>query len=119
MGWKYFNIDEFKCPCCGRNHMDREFITKLDVMRGICGVPFVITSGYRCPTYNLSIGGARKSAHKRGLAVDIACANSHHRFLMLDAFFKGQIKRIGIGKDFIHVDMDDTLPREVVWDYYE
>jgi len=35
-------------------------------------VPVRITSGYRCPEHNASVGGAGKSQHTIGTAVDIA-----------------------------------------------
>ena len=33
----------------------------------------IITSGYRCPTLNKAVNGAKSSAHLTGQAVDIVC----------------------------------------------
>ena len=38
------------------------------------GQPLTITSGYRSPNYNASVGGAKKSQHMQGNAVDISGA---------------------------------------------
>jgi len=42
----------------------------LEAARATLGVPLVITSGYRSPTYNASVGGSRTSDHVTGLAAD-------------------------------------------------
>ena len=36
-----------------------------------------------------------------------------------DAALKVGFKRIGVGKTFIHLDDDMTLPQNVIWNYYE
>lgn len=43
----------------------------LEEVRTIINRPIVITSGYRSPKLNERIGGAKNSAHMRGLAADI------------------------------------------------
>ena len=116
---RYFTIDEFKCPDCGRAEMNEDFLEMLDKARDIAGIPFVITSGFRCPSHNKKIGGRPNSAHLRGLAADIAVTNSRARFLILDALIKAGFRRMGIGKNFIHVDLDNTKPYPVIWTYYK
>jgi hypothetical protein len=54
---KNFNSIEFACPCCGRWKVDPELVQKLQQLRDHLGYPIIITSGYRCPRYNNSIGG--------------------------------------------------------------
>lgn len=119
---KYFKEEEFLCKCgCGRGtfkDMHPMFLEMLDKARERAGIPFKITSGFRCLTYNVSIGGAKKSAHTKGYAVDIACHGSRNRFFMLKALLDAGFNRIGIGSNFIHVDCDPTLDTKVVWHYY-
>ena len=115
---KYFKLDEFKCPCCGEVHMNEMFLDRLDAARKLAGVPFVITSGYRCPKHNKEVGGVPDSAHVKGFAADIKCTNSRNRFLIIDALIKTRFNRLGIGKDFIHVDCDIDKDSNVIWTYY-
>lgn len=43
----------------------------LDPLREAYGGPIIVTSGYRCPTLNKAIGGAKNSQHMAGQAADI------------------------------------------------
>ena len=48
---KHFKLEEFDSPDMpgsGQN-MDVEFLEKLDMLRGACGFPFKINSGYYRP----------------------------------------------------------------------
>ena len=45
----------------------------LERVRSILQRPMHISSGYRCPKLNASIGGAKDSYHLRGLAADFTC----------------------------------------------
>ena len=45
----------------------------LDRIRAALGHPVVITSGYRSPEVNASVGGSKTSAHCKGLAADFTC----------------------------------------------
>lgn len=38
-------------------------------------MPITISSGFRCPQLNAAVGGAARSYHMEGRAVDIYCAN--------------------------------------------
>ena len=48
---------------------------KLDIIRRDLGRSVRITSGWRPPKYNKEIGGALKSYHMRGMALDFQVAN--------------------------------------------
>lgn len=61
---QHFTPDEFKEP----GKMGFEFIRWLDELRDRAGVPMRITSSYRSPDYNRSVGGASDSAHS-----DVPC----------------------------------------------
>lgn len=118
MKMENFKLEEFKCPCCGKVEMQDSFLKLIDIARTTAGVPFVITSGYRCSKHNAEVGGKPNSAHLAGKAVDIKCSNSSDRFEMIKALTFVGFNRIGIGKNFIHVDSDETKPQKVIWTYY-
>ena len=119
MKLSHFSLTEFVCPCCGQVKMDEDFLRKLDYARDLAGVPFRVTSGFRCPRHNHKVGGKPDSAHLRGLAADIAAGNSDTRARILFALIKAGFQRIGIDfkRGFIHVDDDPEKPRPRVWGY--
>lgn len=75
------------------------------------------SSGYRCPECNLKAGGVKDSAHLRGLAVDIRCHTSQERCKVDNGAVELGIRRRGIGKNIIHLDVDTSLPQDVLWLY--
>jgi len=97
--------------------MNETFVRLLEIMRISLGGPMVITSGYRCQKHNAKIGGAPNSAHLRGLAADIAIPNDDYRYSLLKIAMLFDIPRIGIGKTFIHLDIDRSLPHPRIWVY--
>ena len=121
---KYFNFEEFDCPTLEGSglpttdggKMNLDFLHKLDEARELAGVPFKITSGYRSPQHNLDVGGRVGSSHIKGIAVDIACVNSHERQKILTALIQVGFKRVGIGKSFLHTDLDTCKPN-AIWLY--
>lgn len=117
MQLKYFTDAEFRKIGCSLAQMDSHLMQCLDLARDIAGIPFVITSAYRDPAKNAAVGGVGNSAHTRGLAVDISCPDSSCRFKIVDAAIYVGFKRIGIGKNFIHLDVDDSLPHPVIFLY--
>lgn len=115
---KYFSEKEFACPCCGQNKMNQAVKDSLDSARHDAGIPFIITSGYRCKKHNTEVGGSEFSSHMNGTAVDISVLNSQHRYIILVTLLAEGFNRIGIGSNFIHADMDRSKPGDVVWHYY-
>ena len=114
---KYFKPKEFECPCCGKCDMDATLVFSLDTLRDFVGEPLIITSGFRCPKHNEEIGGAPNSAHLRGKAADILVTNSELRWKILYFALLIGFQRIGIGRTFIHLDIDDELPSPCIWVY--
>ena len=122
--YKYFELFEFDSPDdpgSGR-HMDPVLLDKLDFMREYCGFPFIVTSGVRTKEHNINKGGAENSDHlikSDGLShgADIAYEGSRQRYLILAAAFKYGIRRIGIGKDFIHLGNWYQNDQDVTWLY--
>ena len=121
--WKlihHFNPSEFACRCgCGRGPgaMDAEFISMLDRARGLSGVPFRITSGFRCTAHNKAVGGVRGSSHLKGLAADIYVPSDASRFDMVQSLMAMGLFRLGIGENFIHADADPDKPSPSMWRY--
>ena len=72
MDLKNFKLSEFNCKCCGKNEMQQIMLDRLQALRDIWGNPMIVSSGYRCEAHNKKIGGAKNSAHKLGMAVDIS-----------------------------------------------
>lgn len=74
---KNFNSYEFRCglgrPCaCQTTLIDEALVDILQRIRDHWpGHALHITSGYRCPAYNRSVGGATGSYHSKGMAADI------------------------------------------------
>lgn len=114
---KHFQRSEFLCPCCGNEDMEPAFLARLDEAREIAGVPFVITSGFRCRKHNAEIGGVEDSAHTWGVACDIAATSSPRRYHIIRGLLAAGFRRLGIGSDFIHADMDEDKPQDVIWTY--
>lgn len=115
---KHFSPSEFQCRCgCGAGieKMDLELFTMLDEAREIAGIPFVLSSAFRCPEHNRAVGGVEDSAHTRGHAVDIRCVSSHERFVMLAALIEAGFRRIELAPTWIHVDNDPDKPRDVAF----
>ena len=114
--WKYFSEDELRCKGTGEIKMDEEFMTKLIELREKLNQPMIITSGYRSEEHNNSIGGSYKSAHIRGLAVDVGCSGAKAYNIVKLAMELG-FQGIGINqhgpheKRFIHLD---TMTSEVI-----
>ena len=116
---KYFKLSEFDSPdeLGSGSKMDKKFIEKLDYARHNAGVPFKINSGYRTKEWNSHIGGRVGSSHIKGLAADIHCNGSRDRALIIKSLLEVGITRIGIGRTFIHCDVDKKKDQDVFWLY--
>jgi uncharacterized protein YcbK (DUF882 family) len=87
-------------------------------VRAIYNKPIKILSGYRSPSHNRLIGGARFSQHVEGRALDLRPPNG----ISLEVFwtdikhFARQFSIWGIGKykTFVHIDVRPS-DRLIVW----
>jgi len=76
----------------------------LQALRDVIGKPIRITSGYRSPEHNISMGGATNSLHTLGLAADIVVAGVtpiHIASIARDLGFGG----VKAYPTFTHVDV--------------
>lgn len=69
---KHFKVKEFACKDGSQVvFIDSYLVSILDILRNKIGKPVIINSGYRTPTRNDAVGGAKYSYHMRGMAADI------------------------------------------------
>jgi hypothetical protein len=92
----------------------------LEKFRDYFGKPIVITSWLRVPSHNKRIGGASKSMHLTGLAVDFNVKGvpfDKNQMARLNEFHIGGLARADYNKDgwadFVHIDLGD----ERTWTY--
>ena len=116
---KYFSYDEFDSPdeLGSGKHMDHDLLVMIDRARALYGKPIVVTSGFRTESHNKKVGGVKSSSHLKGLAIDVACVTSKHRFEMLTALLEVGFNRIGVADTFIHIDVDKNKSQNVIWTY--
>lgn len=110
---KNFSEWEFRCRHCGKGHVKKDLVKRLQKLRDRIGIPITINSGYRCPLHNTAIGSSDTSAHLSGFAADIVCRDM---FVLLRAAIK-EFDRIGIGGEYIHVDIDPRKTQHTYWLY--
>lgn len=111
-------ISEMLCHCgCGFRIERREFISLLTYARELANFSFPINSWCRCKDHNFKIGGSSNSPHLKGLAVDIGYRDGLLRYKIIQALSAVGFKRIGVGLDFIHVDMDHSKDYQGMWIY--
>ena len=121
---EHFTTEELRCggktpcPLCGgKCDIKPELLEVLESIREFSGLPIQITSGYRCAAHNVEVGGKPSSAHLTGEAADFWVSGDKDRFKFLEAIFTYGPIRVGVGADFLHVDVSHTLPGEVCWLY--
>lgn len=120
MRFRYFKYSEFDSPDepgSGERFMSDKLIMMLDEARKDFGRPMRINSGYRTEAHNKKVGGVADSPHMAGVAADIKINNSRDRHDLIVSLLKSNFNRIGIGKNFIHVDIDETKDPDVIWLY--
>ena len=115
---KHFKPSEFdsKGEPGSADNMSPRVVFMLDALRSLMGLPLPINSGYRSPAHNASVGGAPKSAHMEGLAVDIGTTKltKAQRMALITYAIQLNFTGIGIAQTFIHLDMK---PRRASWVY--
>lgn len=113
----FFRVEEFNCPCCGKNNISPILMHRLDMARGIANTKFPINSGCRCEKHNKEVGGVEQSPHLGGWAADISAKTSRDKFRIVKALIDAGFNRIGIGDTFVHADVDPTKVGELLWTY--
>jgi uncharacterized protein YcbK (DUF882 family) len=106
------------CPCgkCS-GVLDSNLLSLLSFIEKAMEKELYITSGYRCPEHNKSVGGTPNSSHLKGLACDISMSSDKDRYILITLLLSGGMNRIGISKTFIHADKDPALNAKRIWVY--
>ncbi len=113
---KHFDKTEFECRCgCGFNAIDKDLVKSLDNARDDACCQFIINSACRCIKHNKNVVGEVDSSHIKGLAVDINIINDRDRFKVLVSLIENGFNRIGVYKNFIHVDIDTSKTKNIIW----
>jgi uncharacterized protein YcbK (DUF882 family) len=108
---------KFRCPCCDRNEIDPRVEALHREIEEDIGQKLIVTSGFRCPKHNKEVGGSATSSHLKGLAWDVAVDNSRLRYRVIQSALTRGITRIGVGKGFLHLDIDRAKDQRVIWLY--
>lgn len=111
--WEFDSPD---APGSGEQ-MQRDFVLVLDAIRIRLGMPLIPTSGYRTPAHNDELGAKPNSAHLSGWAADLAIRSDLMRERVVELAIEAGIRRIGIAKTFVHLDLHPTLPSPRLWVY--
>ncbi len=115
----HFTAAEFACRCgCGfglrAGDVSQDLVVRLEAMRAAAQALDVvnlwpggleITSGCRCEAHNAEVGGSRGSAHRYGLAADVACPGSARAFVLVSAALAVGFVRVGLERGCVHVDV--------------
>ena len=103
--WPSFSPQELACRGTGKLLIVPEAMDKLQALRDRLGAPLIVTSGYRSPEHNRTVGGATRSRHMQGLAFDVSMDNHDPDEYIAAALAVGFN---GIGtyprQNFVHVD---------------
>ena len=75
---EHFNVQEFRCKCSQKHDIliAEELVDKLEKLYAKLDCSkIIVTSGMRCPSYDISIGGNGGGQHPLGKAADVVCYN--------------------------------------------
>lgn len=113
---KYFKEKEYACKCgCGKSDISEKLLSMLDELREKCNMPLIINSGLRCENHNSKSNGSPTSSHVLGLAVDIKAVSSQDKFTIVKNAIDVGFKRIGVYSSFIHLDIDENKPQNLIF----
>lgn len=110
---EFARIGCLKSDCCSAS------LRRLERLREVVNEPLILTSAYRTPAHERANGRSGKSAHTLGCAFDISCTTDALRYKIVTAAIKVGFNRIGIGKNFVHVDDSNVHTQMRIWTYYK
>ena len=107
--WNFFSEEESK-------GLNDDLMSRLDMARGLCGFPIVITSGKRTDSQNAAVGGVGDSEHLTGEGVDIHAPTGQDEYKKLAwALGRAGFRRCGFYNRHIHLGVAEEKAQDVVW----
>lgn len=126
---EHFHSSEFVCQHCGTIKIDENLVNKMEnIFTKLNASKCIISSGYRCPTYDIQVGGF-VGRHAEGLAADCIYYDKDgavipSKYVICAAYDLGQLKGIAkIDDNYTHLDNrssgsyrgDETVSNNSVW----
>lgn len=105
-------------PRSTRLQLSQPFFYLLEDLEKMVGQELTITSAFRSVHHEIKSGRDGSSSHCLGKAVDIYCYDSRLRYKIVTSALKLGVNRIGIYKNFIHLDVAterDSKATDVIW----
>ena len=113
---EHFDKIEFRCQCgCGGENPSKLLIDRLEKLFKLMDAKsIIITSGYRCPNYSVSVGGYSNDAHTCNIAADIIVnkkdGGTYTAEDIAEAAERVGFGGIGLMNGACHVDCRDSEP---------
>lgn len=106
----HFHSSEFRCFHCGQIKIDENLVRKMEnIFSKLHASKCIISSGYRCPTYDVQIGGFA-GRHSEGLAADCVYYDKNGKIIpskivICVAYDLGELNGIAkINDNYVHLD---------------
>lgn len=108
---RHFSRGEFSCRCgrCGGfpAEMDLTLLRQADDLRERLGVPIHVSSGVRCNSHNIAVGGVANSRHLAGKAMDFRAEGlSAARVLEVVDQLPDIRYAYAIDENYVHMDVE-------------
>ena len=123
--WPDFTKDELICKHTGLENPNVDvfgtLMGRVQYIRDLMGVPFIVTSAYRHPTHPIEARKAAPGQHTIA-AIDINLADPNKYYDLVTHAIRLQLYGIGINlkgaykNRFVHLDMR-PYPNRTIWSY--
>lgn len=107
---EHFNSEEFMCPHCREIKIDENLVNKMEnIFKKLNASKCIVSSGYRCPSYDIQIGGFA-GRHSEGLAADCVYYDKDGKIIpskivICVAYDLGELNGIAkIDDNYVHLD---------------
>ena len=107
---EHFDSIEFACDCCNNIKIDENLVYKMEnIFKKLNASMCIISSGYRCPSYDIEIGGFA-GRHSEGLGADCIYYDEFNKpipakIVCCVAWDLGELNGIAkINENYIHLD---------------